>query len=114
MRTVRESHNAVINWLVWLGITRHERRIGAAAGSPISLRVVVPSLTSQPGVGRIALRAVDLGPISGRGGLGSAVSMPSPRHQVTQQIHGAPHRAGFVVTDGEHCSPDIGRTGVHQ
>ena len=47
--SVRERHGAVINWLVWLGITRHERCIGCAAGLAVSCRLVVPSLTSRPG-----------------------------------------------------------------
>ena len=32
----------------WLGITRHERCIGCAAGLPVSCRLVIPSLTSRP------------------------------------------------------------------
>jgi hypothetical protein len=48
-RSVRERHGAVINWLVWLGITCHERCIGRAAGLAVSCRLVVPSLTSRPG-----------------------------------------------------------------
>ena len=47
--SVRNSHSAVINWLVWLGITRHERCIGRAAGLAVSCRLVIPSLTSRPG-----------------------------------------------------------------
>jgi hypothetical protein len=60
-RKVRESHGALINWLVGLGITRHERCIGAAAGSPISLRVVIPSLTNRPGAHPLAEIARTLG-----------------------------------------------------
>ena len=48
-RSVRERHSAVINGLVRLGITRHERCIGAAAGQALSCRLVIPSLTSRPG-----------------------------------------------------------------
>jgi hypothetical protein len=47
--SVRERRGAVINWLVRLGITRHERCIGCAAGLAVSCRLVVPSLTSRPG-----------------------------------------------------------------
>jgi hypothetical protein len=61
VRKMRESRSALINWLVGLGITRHERCIGAAAGSPISLRVVIPSLTSWPGVHPLAEIARTLG-----------------------------------------------------
>jgi hypothetical protein len=35
---------------VGLGITRHERCLAAAAGLPVTLRVVIPSLTSRPGL----------------------------------------------------------------
>jgi hypothetical protein len=49
VRSLRESRSAVINWLVWLGITRHERCIGCAAGLAVSCRLVIPSLTSRPG-----------------------------------------------------------------
>ena len=71
-RSVRESHSAVINSLVWLGITRHERCIAAAAGSPISLRVVIPSLTSRPGVHPFAQIA------RAAGVLGETTLMPTP------------------------------------
>jgi hypothetical protein len=50
VRKVRERHSLIINWLVFLGITLHERCIAAAAGRPVSLRLVIPSLTSRPGV----------------------------------------------------------------
>jgi hypothetical protein len=50
VRDVREQHGHTINWLVLLGITLHERCIGAAAGLPVSLRLAIPSLTSRPGV----------------------------------------------------------------
>jgi hypothetical protein len=39
----------------------HERCIGAAAGSPISLRAVIPSLSSRPGVHPLAEIARTLG-----------------------------------------------------
>jgi hypothetical protein len=48
-RTVRERHCLTINWLVFLGITLHEQCLGAAVGLPVSLRVVIPSLTRRPG-----------------------------------------------------------------
>ena len=34
VRSVRAQHSVIINWLVWLGITRHERCIAAAVGCP--------------------------------------------------------------------------------
>lgn len=49
-RSIREQHSRVINQLLWLAITRHERCIGLAVGIPVSLRLVIPSLTSRPGV----------------------------------------------------------------
>jgi hypothetical protein len=48
-RSVRESHGAVINGLVRLGITRHERCIGCAVGLAVSCRLIIPSLTGRPG-----------------------------------------------------------------
>jgi len=49
VRSVRQCHSALINGLVRLGITRHERCIGCAAGLAVSCRLVIPSLTSRPG-----------------------------------------------------------------
>ena len=49
VRQVREQHAAVINSLVRLGISRHERCIGRAVGRPVSRRLIIPSLTSRPG-----------------------------------------------------------------
>jgi len=48
-RKVREPLTAVITWLLWLGLSGHERCVGAAAGMPVSARVVIPSLTCRPG-----------------------------------------------------------------
>jgi hypothetical protein len=49
VRKVREQHSLIINWLVFLGITLHERCIGTRAGMPVSLRLAIPSLTGRPG-----------------------------------------------------------------
>jgi hypoxanthine-guanine phosphoribosyltransferase len=49
VRTVRERHSLIINWLLYLGITLHERCIAAAARRPVSLRMVIPSLTGRAG-----------------------------------------------------------------
>lgn len=64
VRRVRDQHCAIVNRLVWLAITCHERCLAAAVGLPVSVRVVVPSLTSRPGVHPLAdiagaLNAVD-------------------------------------------------------
>ena len=53
-RSVRERHSAVINGLVRLGISRHERCIGCVAGQAVSCRLVIPSLTSRPGLHPLA------------------------------------------------------------
>ena len=50
VRSVRQQHGVVVGSLVWLGITAHERCIAAVVGMEVSLRVVIPSLTSRPGV----------------------------------------------------------------
>ncbi|HZA08436.1 amidophosphoribosyltransferase [Mycobacterium sp.] len=49
-RKVREQHGLIINWLMFLAIASHERCFGAAVGLPVSLRLVIPSLTSRRGV----------------------------------------------------------------
>jgi adenine/guanine phosphoribosyltransferase-like PRPP-binding protein len=50
VRTVRQQHSLIINWLLLLGISLHERCVGIAAGLPVSLRLAIPSLTSRTGV----------------------------------------------------------------
>jgi hypothetical protein len=50
VRNVRDQHSLIINWLLFLGITLHEQCIATAAGLPVSLRLVIPSLTGRPGV----------------------------------------------------------------
>jgi hypothetical protein len=47
--SVLANDSTFTSWLVWLGITRHERCIGCAAGLAVSCRLVIPSLTSRPG-----------------------------------------------------------------
>jgi hypothetical protein len=49
VRAVRERHRMIVNWLLWLGITLHERYIARAVGLPVSRRLVIPSLTRRPG-----------------------------------------------------------------
>jgi hypothetical protein len=51
----------VLRALLWLAICLHEGCIGAAAGIPVSLRAVVASLTSRPGVHPLTSIAGDLG-----------------------------------------------------
>jgi hypothetical protein len=72
VRSVREQHGAVLNWLVWLAITCHERCIPAVVGLPVSARVVVPSLTSRPGVHPFTEI------IRSMGALGRAVPLAAP------------------------------------
>ncbi len=48
-RTVREQHSLIINWLLYLAISVHERCVGAVAGMPVSLRVAIPSLSGRTG-----------------------------------------------------------------
>lgn len=107
-RRVREHHSAVLDALVWLGITRHERCIAAVAGSPVALRVVVPSLTSRPGTHPFAQIA------RAAGALGPATLLPAPT-AVCERVVRADK---FVLTpdarvDGRHVLvlDDIWTTG---
>ena len=50
VRKVRHQHSLIINWLLFLAITSHEQCIATAAGLPVFLRLVIPSLTGRPGV----------------------------------------------------------------
>ena len=47
VRKAREQHALIINWLVYLAISEHERCIGAAAGLPVSVRLAIPSLSGR-------------------------------------------------------------------
>jgi hypothetical protein len=49
VRAVREQHSLIINWLLFLAISAHERCIGAVAGMPVSRRVAIPSLSGRAG-----------------------------------------------------------------
>ncbi|WP_375489197.1 amidophosphoribosyltransferase [uncultured Mycobacterium sp.] len=48
-RVVREQHSVIVKSVLSLGITLHERCIARAVGLPVSLRLVIPSLTCRPG-----------------------------------------------------------------
>ena len=50
VRARRQQASEVITDLLRRGIALHERCISAAAGVPISLRTVIPSLASRPGL----------------------------------------------------------------
>ena len=47
IRTVREHHTLILNWLLYLGISLHERCVGAVVGSPVSVRMTIPSLRGR-------------------------------------------------------------------
>jgi hypothetical protein len=73
VREVRERHSRIINWLVFLGITLHEPCIAAAAGRLVSLRLVIPSLTSRPGLHPFLEIARKMNAVGG-----SAALVPAP------------------------------------
>jgi hypothetical protein len=64
-RPVRERYSLIVNWVLWLGITLHERCIAAAAGRPVSLRMVIPSLTGRAGRHPLADIAHSMNVVSG-------------------------------------------------
>jgi hypothetical protein len=49
VRTVRERHTLILNWLLYLAISLHERCVGAMVGSPVSVRMTIPSLSGRTG-----------------------------------------------------------------
>lgn len=50
VRKVRDRHSLLINWLLFLGISEHQRCIGVVAGMPVSVRVAIPSMSGRSGV----------------------------------------------------------------
>jgi hypothetical protein len=50
LRRERERCGSIVGEVLRLGISLHERCLGAAVGQPVSARVVIPSLTSRLGV----------------------------------------------------------------
>jgi hypothetical protein len=107
-RAVRERCSEIIKWLVLLGITHHERCIAAAVGSPVARRVVIPSLTSRPGVHPFTEIARAVGAV-GQATLMSAPSALCDRTVRTDKFQLAP---GARV-DGRHVLvlDDIWTTG---
>ncbi|KUI36236.1 hypothetical protein [Mycobacterium sp. GA-2829] len=57
VRSVRATHSAVVGALLAEALAAHERCLAAAVGVTVDARVVVPSLTSRPGVHPVALAA---------------------------------------------------------
>jgi hypothetical protein len=47
---VRFAHVRVLNWLLYLGITVHQRCLEQRLGAPVTLRLAVPSLRGRPGL----------------------------------------------------------------
>jgi hypothetical protein len=94
-RSVRESHGAVINGLVRLGITRHEHCIGRAAKLAVSSRLVIPSLTSRPGRHPFAALAQ---PICS----GAVALMPAPDARCDRAINDKFVLAPAARLDGQH------------
>ena len=72
VRAVRKQRGLVVGSLLRLGITAHERCIAAVVGMPVSLRVVIPSLTYRPGTHPLTDIARSVG------ALGEAALVPGP------------------------------------
>jgi hypothetical protein len=96
-RSVRESHGAVINGLVRLGIARHEHCIGRAAGLAVSCRLVVPSLTSRPGRHPFAELAHAINVVSD-----AVALMPAPDARCDRAINDKFVLAPAARLDGRH------------
>jgi hypothetical protein len=96
-RSVRERHSAVIKALVWLGITRHERCLGRAAGLAVSCRLVIPSLTSRPGRHPFAEVAHMVKAASG-----AVALMPAPDARCDRAINDKFVVARTARLDGRH------------
>jgi hypothetical protein len=72
VRSERERCGLIVAELLRVGITLHERCFAAVAGLPVSVRVVIPSLTSRPGVHPLTSIARSLGLLE------DPVLMPAP------------------------------------
>ena len=96
-RRTRESHSRVIKELVWLGISRHERCLGCAAGLPVSCRLVIPSLTSRPGRHPFAALAHMMGAV------GDTVALvPAPDARCDRAINDKFVLQPATRLDGQH------------
>jgi hypothetical protein len=61
LRRERERCASMVSEILRLGISLHERCLGAVAGQPVSARVVIPSLTSRIGIHPMVSIAESLG-----------------------------------------------------
>jgi hypothetical protein len=61
LRMERERCGSIVRALLRLGISLHERCIGAVVGQPVSARVVIPSLTNRLGAHPMMSIAESLG-----------------------------------------------------
>ncbi|HME46546.1 amidophosphoribosyltransferase [Mycobacterium sp.] len=73
VRKVREQHTLILNWLLYLAISLHERCVAAVVGSPVSLRMTIPSLSGRTGLHPFSALAQWMKAISG-----SIVLAPAP------------------------------------
>jgi hypothetical protein len=97
VRSVRESHGAVIKALVRLGITRHERCVGRAAGLAVSCRLTIPSLTSRPGRHPFAELVYPMNAVSD-----AVALMPAPDARCDRAINDKFVLAPAARLDGQH------------
>ncbi len=60
----RQRHTAIVKGLLFYGLTIHERCIAAVVGSPITIRVTVPSLGGRVGVHPFTAMALELNAVT--------------------------------------------------
>ena len=97
VRTVRERHSLIINWLVYLGITLHERCLAAAVGRPVSLRLAIPSLTGRPGLHPFAQIVQQMNAVSD-----TVTLVPKPDAMCDRDINTKFALEPQVRLDGQH------------
>jgi hypothetical protein len=100
LRRERERCASVVGELLGLGISLHERCLGALVGQPVSTRVVIPSLTSRIGVHPMVSIAETLG-VSGDVALRPAIDARCDRVVDSEKftVHGVVAGQHVLVVD---------------
>jgi len=95
---VRQQHALIINWLLYLAMSEHERCIGVAAGMPVSLRVAIPSMSGRTGVHPFTALARRMNAVND-----SAALLPAPGAVCDRAVSGDKFLLQPAVPlDGQH------------
>lgn len=98
VRKVRERHALVINWLLYLGISEHQRCIGVVTGMPVSVRLAIPSMAGRSGVHPFTVLAQRMNAVAQ-----SVELMPAPGAACDRAVSGAKFVLEPAVRlDGQH------------